>query len=112
MFGSAMQASMRFPDSLRAAGLQGDGLELANNLFDSLLEAKSGMIFSISDYASSFDRIKTPDGKIHIHIPELVEELRSLTQEEPASPSDAYPFVLSAGEHFFSPASYTAPIPQ
>ena len=99
MFASAMQASLRFPDSLRAAGLKGDGLELANNLFDSLLEAKSGMVFSTSDYSSSFDRIKTPDGKIHLYIPELVDELRGLADEEPASPSDAYPFVLTAGEH-------------
>ena len=76
MFGSAMQASMRFPDAIRAAGIKGDGLELANNLFDELINAKSGMIFSTSDYSTSFDRIKTPDGKIHIHIEELVEELR------------------------------------
>jgi len=99
MFGSAMQASMRFPDSIRAAGIKGDGLELANNLFDALLEAKSGIIFSTSDYATSFDRIKTSDGKIHIYIEELEEELQSLATEEPASPSDAYPFVLTAGEH-------------
>ncbi|HBV24361.1 MAG TPA: molybdopterin oxidoreductase [Acidimicrobiaceae bacterium] len=99
MFGSAMQASMRFPDAIRAAGIKGDGLELANNLFDELINAKSGMIFSTSDYSTSFDRIKTPDGKIHIHIEELVEELRGLATEEPVSPTDAFPFVLSAGEH-------------
>ena len=99
MFGSAMQASMRFPDAIRAAGVKGDGLELANNLFDALLNAKSGMVFSTSDYSTSFDRIRTPDGKIHIHIEELVAELRGLASEEPASPTDAYPFVLTAGEH-------------
>jgi|TARA_Y100001936_G_scaffold234731_1_gene262163 anaerobic selenocysteine-containing dehydrogenase len=99
MFGSAMQASMRFPDAIREAGIKGDGLELANNLFDALINAKSGMIFSTSDYSTSFDRIKTPDGKIHIHIEELVDELRGLASEEPASPTDAFPFVLSAGEH-------------
>jgi anaerobic selenocysteine-containing dehydrogenase len=94
-----MQASMRFPDAIRAAGVKGDGLELASNLFDALIDAKSGMIFSTSDYSTSFDRIKTPDGKIHIHIEELVDELRGLASEEPASPTDAFPFVLSAGEH-------------
>ncbi len=99
MFGSALQASMRFPDAIRAAGVEGDGLELASNLFDALIDAKSGMVFSTSDYSTSFDRIKTPDGKIHIHIEELVEELQSLATEEPASPTDAYPFVLTAGEH-------------
>ena len=74
---------MRFPDAIRAAGIKGDGLELANNLFDALINAKSGMIFSTSDYSTSFDRIKTPDGKIHIHIEELVDELRGLASEDP-----------------------------
>lgn len=105
MFGSSMQASMRFPDEVRAAGIDGDGLELANNLFDKLVNSPSGMIFSVSEYSQTWDRIAHPDGKIHVYIEELADEFRSLNDEEPAAGHDRFPFVLSAGERRSSNAN-------
>jgi anaerobic selenocysteine-containing dehydrogenase len=105
MMGSAIQASMRFPDQLRAAGAEGDGLDLANNVFDRILDSPSGMVITRSEYEDSWDRIQHPDGKIHLYIPELVDEFRSLADEEPPSRSDAFPFVLSAGERRSSNAN-------
>ena len=71
MFGAAMQASMRYPDEVRAAGIEGDGMELASNLFDKLVSSPSGMVYSVSEYAQTWDRIAHPDGKIHLYIEEL-----------------------------------------
>ncbi|WP_423921617.1 molybdopterin-dependent oxidoreductase [Candidatus Poriferisodalis sp.] len=105
MFGAAMQASMRYPDEVRAAGISGDGLELANNLFDKLVNSPSGMIYSVSEYSQTWDRIAHPDGKIHLFIEELADEYRSLADEEPARGGDRFPFVLSAGERRSSNAN-------
>ena len=105
MFGSAMQASMRYPDEVRAAGVEGEGLELASNLFDKLVDSPSGMIYSVSEYSQTWDRIAHPDGKIHLYIEELEDEFRSLADEEPAIGQDRFPFVLSAGERRSSNAN-------
>lgn len=105
IFGSAMQASMNFPDAVRATGITGDGLELASNLFDAILDAPSGLPVTVSDYAETWDRIAHPDGKIHLLIDELVDEFTSLADEEPSQRSDLYPYVLSAGERRSSNAN-------
>jgi len=105
MLGSALQASMRFPDAVRAAGIEGDGLELADNLFDKIMDSKSGTVVTRVEYEESWDRIAHPDGKIHLYIPELVDEFRGLADEEPPSKSDDFPFVLSAGERRSSNAN-------
>ncbi|WP_419946158.1 molybdopterin-dependent oxidoreductase [Candidatus Poriferisodalis sp.] len=105
MFGSAMQASIRYPDEVRAAGIEGDGVELASNLFDRLVNSPSGMIYSVSEYEQTWDRIAHPDGKIHLLIEELVDEFESLHDEEPAVGHNRFPFVLSAGERRSSTAN-------
>ncbi len=105
VFGAAMNASMRFGDQVRAAGIEGEGLELASNLFDALIEAPSGIAVTVSEYEDTWDRVAHLDGKIHLHIEELVDELRSLNTQEPQKPNDRFPFVLSAGERRSSNAN-------
>ena len=124
MFGAAMQASMRYPDEVRAAGIEGDGLELAGNLFDKLVSSPSGMIYSVSEYEQTWDRIAHADGKIHLFIEELADEFRSLSDaaegvrsvadEELAATAqrDRFPFVLSAGERRSSNANDVIRDPQ
>jgi len=105
MMGAAIQSSMRFPDELRAAGMKGEGLELAGDLFDKLVTAPTGIVVTRTEYEDSWKRIQHPDGKIHIFIPELVDEFRGLADEQPPSKSDDFPFVLSAGERRSSNAN-------
>ena len=105
MFGAAMNASLRFGDEIRAAGITGDGLELASNLFDALVNSPSGMAITVSEYSDTWDRIAHLDGKVHLMIPELAEEFRGLGAEEPRKPNDRFPFVLSAGERRSSNAN-------
>ena len=61
---------------------------------------RSGVLITSDPYDVSFDRIGTDDGRIQLDIPELLQELSELADEQPpvATVTDAYPFILAAGE--------------
>ncbi len=98
MWFSAQQMAMKMPDQVRAAGHEGDGVDLGWALFDAFVESRDGIVFTRHEESDAFDLLKTPDQKIHIHIPELAEELASLADAPAQYTSDEYPIVLSAGE--------------
>lgn len=50
-------------------------------------------------------RILHPDGKIHLAIPALLDELRGIADEQPVARNDEFPFVLAAGERRSSTAN-------
>ncbi len=91
-------AAQRSPDSIRRAGFAGEGPELGDALFDAILEAKSGVVFSVDGWEESWKRVGTPDGRIHLAVSELFPELDGLATEEPPGANPEFPFVLSAGE--------------
>ncbi|MCZ6783774.1 MAG: molybdopterin-dependent oxidoreductase [Proteobacteria bacterium] len=91
-------AAQRSGDSIRRAGFEGEGAELGDALFDGILDGASGVIFSVDDWDESWNRVGTPDGRIHLAVPELYEELDGLASEEPPGADPEFPFVLSAGE--------------
>ena len=98
-------------DSIRRAGIGGDAErvskdagELADALFDAILAAPSGLVFSVDEWSVSFDRVATPNGRIQLALPEFFDELRGLADEAAPAPPADFPFVLSAGER----RSYTA----
>jgi anaerobic selenocysteine-containing dehydrogenase len=96
LWGAAHRCAMSFPDSVRRAGFTGEGLELGEALFEGILSSPSGVTFTVDDYDDSWRRVGTEDGRFHLAIPELLEELATLAD---GPPQDAdYPFVLSAGE--------------
>ncbi len=97
MWGAAQTCALTFPDSVRRAGFQGEGPELGNALFEAILHGSSGVRFSVDDYAETWRRVKTPDGRIQLDIPELIAELNSLADEDSAR-DPRFPFVLMAGE--------------
>ena len=94
----AQMAAQRSPDSIRRAGFEGEGPALGDALFDGILEARSGVVFSVDAWDESLRRVSLPDGRIQLAVPELFDELDRLGEEDAVSTSDAYPFVLSAGE--------------
>ena len=95
---SAQQAALRYPEAVRAAGFAGDGAELGNDLWRSILHERDGVVFTRHDHADSWSLLKTPDQKIDLAIPEMLAEVATLTAEMPTYTSDEFPFVLSAGE--------------
>src|SRR5262249_28595140 len=75
-----------------------EGFEAGERLFDAILESPSGVVFGADDYEDTWRRIQTDDGRVHLSIPELLEELASLRNEPPPGEDPAWPFMLSAGE--------------
>jgi anaerobic selenocysteine-containing dehydrogenase len=98
LLGLALRAAMQSPASLARAGFGGSPLEAARALFTAMLENPSGVVFSVDDWDMVLDRIATPDGKIHLALPDLLRELGKLGRDGPGLHDPAFPFVLSAGE--------------
>ncbi len=97
LWGAAHRTAMGFEASVRRAGFTGDGLELGEALFDAILAGHHGVVFTHDEWDDVWARVGTDDGRIHVLIPELVDELLSLGDEAPVT-SEEFPFVLSAGE--------------
>ena len=89
--------AQRHPESMRRAGFEGAGPVLGEQLFQAILRRHSGVVFSVDEPASSWDRLGTKDRKIHAAIPLLLDELAGLGSDSGDRDPD-YPFVLSAGE--------------
>jgi anaerobic selenocysteine-containing dehydrogenase len=97
LWGAAHKCAQANPEGLRRAGFEGEGLEAGEQLFDAILSSPSGVVITDEEYDASWTRLRTPDGLIHVTIPELLADLQSLATEAPA-PDPDWPFVLSAGE--------------
>jgi anaerobic selenocysteine-containing dehydrogenase len=98
LLGIALKAAMENPASLARAGFVGSPMEAAQSLFTAMLERSSGVVFAIDEWSDVLARIATPDKKIHLALPDLLEELEMLLRTEDAPRDEAFPFVLSAGE--------------
>ena len=59
---------------------------------------KSGITFSVHEYADDFALITHADHKIHLEMPEMLDEIRALRDTNPGLTTDEFPIVLSAGE--------------
>ena len=87
-----------YPASLARAGFTGDPGEAGDALFDAILAAKSGVVFAIDDWEECLDRLRTPNGKLNLAIPELFTDLDALGTTSPSPTTREFPFILSAGE--------------
>jgi formate dehydrogenase len=85
------------PASVRRAGF-GDGFDAGEQLFDAIIASPSGVVFAADDYAETWRRVQTENGRINLSIPALLGELASLSSETPPGDDPRWPFLLSAGE--------------
>jgi anaerobic selenocysteine-containing dehydrogenase len=95
---SAHQIAMRDPDAVRRAGFEGEGPELGSALWRAILDNRDGVVFTRHEHTDSWSMLKTPDQKIRLDIPVLLDAVAELIEEAPVYTSDEFPFVLSAGE--------------
>ena len=95
---SAQQVAMRHPEQVKAAGHVGDGPALGNALFEAMVSSPDGVTFTKHQHDEAFDLLRTPDQKINVAIPEMLDAIRELPQAVTDHSSDEYPFILSAGE--------------
>jgi len=100
LWGLAQMAALNYPQSVQRAGFA-DG----EALFDAIVSRPSGVVFTVDEPDDTWRRLETPDGRVHLVVDELLDELRGLHEEPlPATHGD-FPFVLSAGERRSSTAN-------
>jgi anaerobic selenocysteine-containing dehydrogenase len=98
VLGLVMKLAMQQPRALARAGFGGSPIQAATALFQAILDGASGVVFAVDEWQETMSRVATPDRKLHLALPDLLEELGRLV-DEPPPPLDAeLPFVLSAGE--------------
>jgi anaerobic selenocysteine-containing dehydrogenase len=103
LLGLALRLAIEHSDSLARAGFAGGPITAAAQLFDTILEKPSGIVFAVDSWDHVLDRIGTDDGKIHLALDDLLEEI-GLLEEGPAESNQEFPFTLAAGER----RAYTA----
>jgi formate dehydrogenase len=99
LWGLAQKTAMTYPDAVRRAG-HADG----NALFEAILSSRSGVTFTVHEYADDFALITHPDRRIAVEMPEMLADVRALRSAPTALTSVEFPMVLSAGER----RAYTA----
>jgi len=98
VWGLAQMCALRSGEAVRAAGFEGEGPALGEALFQTILESPTAVVFARHRYEDSWNRVETADGRIDAAVPELFDALGSLATSRPVTPSEAFPFLLSAGE--------------
>ncbi len=96
LWGGCQFYAKRHAQAVRRAGIEdSNGKSLGEALFERVLSGRSGTLLSIHRYRDTWSFLRHEDRKIHLAIPEMLEEIRTL---EPPAIDDAYPMVLAAGE--------------
>jgi anaerobic selenocysteine-containing dehydrogenase len=93
----AHQFVQRNPEAAARAGFDGDPFTAGEKLFETLIASKTAVVFSEEDYDASWKRIRMPEHRINLAIPELYGELEKLAGG-PRPRDVEFPLVLSAGE--------------
>jgi anaerobic selenocysteine-containing dehydrogenase len=83
-----------FPEEAAAAGFTGP--LAGNRLFEAILAAPSGLVFSRTE-PGGWQLVRQPGNRINLHIPEMLDLLLALDPAGPPVDPD-YPLILSAGE--------------
>ncbi len=92
----AIDYAKKHEAAVRRAGLKGNRLTLGVNLFRQIINSPSGSIISKHTFEEMWQFIRNKDGRIHLQIDEVFDELRGLNQD--LKLGEGFPFVLMAGE--------------
>lgn len=101
LWGLLQVTSPEVKENALRAGFK-DGPDLPERLFEAILEHPEGIWMGRLEEENNLSQIKTPDGRINLHIPELLDELESVTpqrEEIELSPKTEFPLVMMAGRH-------------
>jgi anaerobic selenocysteine-containing dehydrogenase len=78
------------------------GQTLGEELFQAILDHPEGLIIGKADEGNNFASLRTADGRLNVHIPEMAEWVASLTPDaegKALEPDPEYPLTLQAGRH-------------
>ena len=98
LWGASHLYARKHGEAVRRTGLRGDGAGLGEALFARLLESPAGSLLSTHTYEEMWGLVRTTDGRIHLDVPEMLEELRRLGSEPAPLEDEEFPLVLIAGE--------------
>jgi anaerobic selenocysteine-containing dehydrogenase len=91
-----MQYANQYPKAVRRAGFKGNRVTLGAALFHGILARRAGTLTSVHEYDEVWELVRHTDGRVHLAIDEMLDELAVLADEPLGMPD--YPFVLMAGE--------------
>jgi anaerobic selenocysteine-containing dehydrogenase len=92
----AMAYAKEHAVAVRRAGHKGSLLMLGANLFRAIIRDESGTVISRHEHFEMWSLLKTPDQRVHLHVPEMIEAIHALSREEAVA--GGFPFILMAGE--------------
>ncbi len=107
LWGMLQVAPESFHENAARAGFKA-GPTLGEELFQQILDHPEGIWVGKLDSENNQAELKTEDGRINLHIPELLDELQSIDpqREEAALTMDPkFPLVLMAGRHISTNAN-------
>lgn len=96
VWGACQFFARRHSDAVRRTGLEGRGAALGEALFERILASPSGAVISTHTEEEMWSWIRHSNGRIHIPIPEMINEIQALKTEPAVDPE--WPFILQAGE--------------
>jgi anaerobic selenocysteine-containing dehydrogenase len=96
LLGITMIYAQKYYEAVKNVGYKGSQRTMGNTLFNAILSNKSGVIISKHAYTDVWSLLKTPDKRIHLHVPEMLTEWQQLATEQVSNPD--FPFILMAGE--------------
>jgi anaerobic selenocysteine-containing dehydrogenase len=107
LWGMLQVAPKSFHEDAARAGFK-PGATLGEEIFQQIMDHPEGIWVGKVDAENNLASLKTDDGKICLHIPELLDELKSVdaVREEAAlvMPRE-YPLILMAGRHISTNAN-------
>lgn len=98
LWGAAQLCTLSNPKGVRGAGFGGSGLEPGNRLFEAVLTRRSGVTFTVDEWSDAWRYVRRPDQRFTVAIPELLDALGALREQDTDHTSEEFPFVLAAGE--------------
>jgi anaerobic selenocysteine-containing dehydrogenase len=102
LWGLLLAAPPQFRKNAARAGFENGG-NVVEAIFQATLDHPEGLWIGKSDPEDNFAELSTPDKKINIYVPEMVDWLSEIDPEQERKalePNPEYPLILSAGRHF------------
>ena len=97
LWGAAQIYANKHEAAVRRAGVEDGPGGLGESLFRRIVEGSSGVVLSEHEYEDTWSFMRTPDQRVRLAIPTLLAQVAELSSEQPVT-SEAFPFVLQAGE--------------
>jgi anaerobic selenocysteine-containing dehydrogenase len=101
LWGMLMTAPKSFRENAARAGFA-PGMDQGDRIFQAILDNPQGLWVGQADTNNPMEGIRTPSGKIEVHIPELAAQARALDAASEAKGlklSTEFPMILNAGRH-------------